>query len=112
MTGREALFEAILAGVADLRRRADLLDRINVFPVVDADTGTNMLRTAEALAEAVGRGEPDPSRDAYDLVGIVSQVEFSIGAKKCENLFFPQGMKVGGAQSVRYFFHFQRDGVL
>jgi hypothetical protein len=62
MTARRILFEAILAGIADLRRRADLLDRINVFPVVDADTGTNMLRTAEALADAIGRGEPDLSR--------------------------------------------------
>jgi hypothetical protein len=62
MTGREALFEALLAGVADLRRRADLLDRINVFPVVDADTGTNMLRTAEALERALERGGGDLSR--------------------------------------------------
>jgi DegV family protein with EDD domain len=62
MTVRDVLSGAILAGVADLRRRAGLLDRINVFPVVDADTGTNMLRTVEALADAFGRGDPDPSR--------------------------------------------------
>jgi len=62
MTGRTLLFEGLLAGIADLRRRADLLDRINVFPVVDADTGTNMLRTVESLADAVERADPDPSR--------------------------------------------------
>lgn len=61
MTARGLLGEAIRAGAADLGRRRALLDRINVFPVVDADTGANLCRTAEALAEAIRAGA-DPGR--------------------------------------------------
>ncbi len=53
--------EALVAGAADLSRRSALLDRINVFPVVDADTGTNMTRTVEAMSAAIRDGE-DVSR--------------------------------------------------
>jgi uncharacterized protein len=62
VTPREILHAAMLAGAADLRRRAALLDRINVFPVVDADTGANLCRTADALAEAIRGGDRDPGR--------------------------------------------------
>jgi uncharacterized protein len=36
------LDEGFIAGYACLSARADLLDRINVFPVADSDTGTNL----------------------------------------------------------------------
>jgi hypothetical protein len=62
VTPREILYEAMLAGAADLRRRAALLDRINVFPVVDADTGKNLCRTIDALAAAIGSRSPDVGR--------------------------------------------------
>jgi hypothetical protein len=56
MTPRALLFEAMLAGAADVKRRAALLDLINVFPVVDADTGANLGRTIDALAAAIAGG--------------------------------------------------------
>jgi DegV family protein with EDD domain len=62
VTPREILFEAMLAGAADLKRRAALLDRINVFPVVDADTGANLSRTIDALAVAIDTGAKDAGR--------------------------------------------------
>jgi len=36
------LNESFSAGYAWLSARADLLDRINVFPIADSDTGTNL----------------------------------------------------------------------
>ena len=49
------------AAVGDLVRHAEEINRLNVFPVADADTGTNMLFTMRAaLAEAdpvVGTGD-------------------------------------------------------
>ena len=51
-----ALREWAHAGVTDLIRHADEINALNVFPVADADTGTNMLFTMRAaLAEAESR---------------------------------------------------------
>lgn len=38
---------------AELRRQADEINALNVFPVADADTGTNMSLTMDAVARAV-----------------------------------------------------------
>lgn len=46
--------------VADLIRHTDEINRLNVFPVADADTGTNMLFTMRAAwAQADARGTVD-----------------------------------------------------
>ncbi len=44
---------ALRAASADLERRAGLLDRINVFPVVDADTGANLTATVRPMVRAL-----------------------------------------------------------
>ncbi|MCU0663067.1 MAG: DegV family EDD domain-containing protein [Myxococcota bacterium] len=59
MTHSDALIQSMLAGAADLLRIAPLLDRINVFPVADADTGTNLASTARCLI-AVLSETPSP----------------------------------------------------
>ncbi|MBW0115839.1 DAK2 domain-containing protein [Pseudonocardia abyssalis] len=46
------------AAVGSLERHRAEIDRINVFPVPDGDTGTNLLLTMRAALDAVGRGEP------------------------------------------------------
>jgi DegV family protein with EDD domain len=45
------LFLAVLAGGEAVIRDRAYLDRINVFPVPDADTGTNLASTMKAIAE-------------------------------------------------------------
>jgi len=48
-----------------LRRHRDQLNRLNVYPVPDGDTGTNMMLTVEAvLAEADGAARMDDLADA------------------------------------------------
>ncbi len=63
MTPREMLMKAFCAGAADLNRRSALLDRINVFPVVDADTGANMSQTLKAGVDAIESGARDIAAD-------------------------------------------------
>ncbi len=43
------------AATAALERHCDEVDRINVFPVPDGDTGTNLLLTMRAAVDAAGR---------------------------------------------------------
>jgi dihydroxyacetone kinase-like predicted kinase len=53
--------DAIRSAVANLERHVDEINALNVFPVPDGDTGTNMLATVRAAldeAEAVGRDAP------------------------------------------------------
>jgi DegV family protein with EDD domain len=47
------LLRAISAGVRQIFRRRDYLNKINVFPVPDGDTGTNMAFTFKSILEAV-----------------------------------------------------------
>ena len=59
-----ALTRAFAGGAEALRRQADAIDAINVFPVPDGDTGTNMLSTMRAAVEEVAR------TDAADAAGV------------------------------------------
>jgi DAK2 domain fusion protein YloV len=46
------------------------LDRINVFPVADADTGTNLALTVRAAAEALHRLPPTDSPERVEIVAM------------------------------------------
>ncbi len=70
MSPLEILKTAFLAGAADLERRAPLLNNINVFPVVDADTGTNMCQT---LLSTVGRFRAHQLEHFSDLTGATAR---------------------------------------
>jgi DAK2 domain fusion protein YloV len=55
------LLDAIRSAVANLENHVDEINALNVFPVPDGDTGTNMLATVRAAldaAEAVGPDAP------------------------------------------------------
>lgn len=45
--------------VAALVAERDAIDRINVFPVADGDTGTNLVQTMRAAVEALDAADPD-----------------------------------------------------
>lgn len=56
-----AFLDAIRSAVANLEVHVDEINALNVFPVPDGDTGTNMLATVRAAlesAEAAGRDAP------------------------------------------------------
>lgn len=49
-----AMEEAMHALASSLRSRCAEIDRLNVFPVADGDTGTNLLHTVDAVITALG----------------------------------------------------------
>ncbi len=51
----ERLVRVVGAARAALEARAGEIDDLNVFPVADGDTGTNMLITTVAVEQARGR---------------------------------------------------------
>jgi len=50
---------AVKAGIAHLFQRRDLLNKINVFPVPDGDTGTNLAFTFKTILDALNRKQPE-----------------------------------------------------
>ena len=49
--------------------RQEHLDKINVFPVPDGDTGTNLSMTMHAVLNAIGR---DPTKQAGRLLTLAA----------------------------------------
>lgn len=62
--------QALLAGIANVFRRRDRLNAINVFPVADSDTGTNLAFTLASVRRAIerqpGRSLPELLREVAD----------------------------------------------
>src|SRR5262249_11283548 len=49
------LARAVIAGARFVSDRAEALNKINVFPVPDGDTGTNVASTLSKVASGIGR---------------------------------------------------------
>lgn len=56
------LAQAVAAGIAHLFQRRDWLNRINVYPVPDGDTGTNLAFTFKTILDAL-KGQPQQRVD-------------------------------------------------
>ncbi|MFO7764552.1 MAG: DegV family protein [Wenzhouxiangellaceae bacterium] len=54
--GPEELQLALIAGIAHVQTRRDLINRINVFPVPDGDTGTNLIFTLNSVGQRLKAG--------------------------------------------------------
>src|SRR5438094_603592 len=67
--GGQDLKRALVAATAWLTRNADAINALNVFPVPDGDTGTNMALTMRA---AVTHVKDSPSHSAADIAAGVS----------------------------------------
>jgi DegV family protein with EDD domain len=62
------LSRALRAGIRHLFLNRDYINRINVFPVPDGDTGTNMAFTFKSILDALGnRADPDLD-EVVDLI--------------------------------------------
>jgi len=59
------LQQALLAGIANVFRRRDHINAINVFPVADSDTGTNLAFTLASVRRAI---EDQPGRSLPELL--------------------------------------------
>jgi DegV family protein with EDD domain len=47
----EALYYAFLSGVIQVRKQKNVLNKINVFPIADGDTGSNLISTMNTIIE-------------------------------------------------------------
>ncbi len=63
------LARAVAAGIAHLFQRRDLLNRINVFPVPDGDTGTNLAFTFKTILDAIKR---KPLQRVDELMSLIA----------------------------------------
>ncbi len=78
------LYYAVLAGGRAVIKDRAYLDRINVFPVPDSDTGTNMATTMRAIAE-----KATPSRSLKATLGSIADAAL-VGARGNSGLIFAQ----------------------
>ena len=61
----------LISGSRWLAKHSDLLDELNVYPVPDGDTGTNMSMTVKSLEKSLKKIKEDSSID--EIVGVVSE---------------------------------------
>ncbi len=55
-----ALLAALEAATARLEANVDEVNALNVYPVPDGDTGTNMLHTMRSALQYARKAEPEP----------------------------------------------------
>ena len=80
------LLDAMRSAVANLERHVDEINALNVFPVPDGDTGSNMLATVRAAldeAEATGRDAPADRIAAAASHGALMGARGNSGARSC-----------------------------
>ena len=63
---RDVAVRMLGAGAAWVARHREPLNRENVFPVPDGDTGTNLTLTLQAAVEAVGGSDADAPQVVWD----------------------------------------------
>ena len=63
MTSYPSAASVIASAVSTLKSRVDEVNRLNVFPVPDGDTGTNMYLTLESVLGDVAKLGPDATLD-------------------------------------------------
>jgi fatty acid kinase len=94
---------ALLAGwtraaTSALERHCAEIDRINVFPVPDGDTGTNLLLTMRSAADAVRRAVRENGRGVAAVAGALARGAF-VGARGNSGVILSQVLR-GLAEAV------------
>jgi DegV family protein with EDD domain len=89
------LLRALAAGIGNVFERREYLNRINVFPVPDGDTGTNMAFTFKTILEAT---ESSPDRRVDELMRHVADAALD-------------GARGNSGAIMAQYFHGFREGV-
>jgi DegV family protein with EDD domain len=89
------LLRALAAGIGNVFQRREYLNRINVFPVPDGDTGTNMAFSFKTILEAT---ETSPDRRVDELMDHVADAALD-------------GARGNSGAIMAQFFHGFREGV-
>lgn len=83
MTGKDLHF-AVLAGSKEIIKNKNSLNKINVFPVADGDTGSNLASTANSIIE-----ESIPHDSVIDTINSISDAAL-YGARGNSGIIFAQ----------------------
>ncbi|MDX6408727.1 MAG: fatty acid kinase [Gaiellaceae bacterium] len=96
MTDRERVQELAHGALASLERNRQRIDDLNVYPVPDGDTGTNLTMTARAVVEELDRTTTE------DRPGLVKEVTRAalMGARGNSGVILSQIIR-GAADSLR-----------
>src|SRR5665811_786582 len=78
------LFEALLSGLHRVQRKQDYLNRINVYPVPDGDTGTNIAATLSYSLETA-----EVSDSAGETMSSIADAAL-VGARGNSGIIFAQ----------------------
>jgi DAK2 domain fusion protein YloV len=78
--GGAGFLAAFRSAVASLEANVDEINSLNVFPVPDGDTGTNMLATVRAALDEAAKAGADPDADA-DRVAHAASFGALMGAR-------------------------------
>ena len=79
----EMLQKMFLAGAANLDAKKEFINELNVFPVPDGDTGTNMTLTIMSAAKEV------QALDKPDMVSMAKAISSGGGQEEIPVLSFP-----------------------
>jgi len=96
---REFLRQSVIAGARRVIAHRDHLDRINVFPVPDRDTGTNLALTMTAIVDGLKR--PLPSLAAVSSSIAMCALSGAQGNSGVIFAQFFQGLREGFSDSVQ-----------
>ncbi|MGC9974999.1 MAG: DegV family protein, partial [Gaiellaceae bacterium] len=88
------LFQALTSGLHRVQRKQDYLNRINVFPVPDGDTGTNLAATLSYALESA-----DVSESAGETMSSIADAAL-VGARGNSGIIFAQFLS-GMAEALR-----------
>ncbi len=88
------LFQALTSGLHRVQRKQDYLNRINVFPVPDGDTGTNLAVTLSYALESA-----DVSESAGETMSSIADAAL-VGARGNSGIIFAQFLS-GMAEALR-----------
>ncbi len=80
----KALYYSFLAGAQRIFENQQLLNKMNVFPVADADTGTNFASTMRSIVETI-----EPSHSVRDTAASIANAAL-IGARGNSGIIFAQ----------------------
>jgi hypothetical protein len=100
---RERVLELVRGGLAALEASRQRLDDLNVFPVPDGDTGTNLVLTVRAVVEALERSQAD---DRDSIAAEVTRASL-MGARGNSGVILSQAVR-GAADALRDSDHLGR----
>jgi uncharacterized protein len=78
------IYYAVIAGAREVTRNKTQINKINVFPVYDSDTGNNMAATFNYIVDTV-----DPSRHAFETIHSLADASLS-GARGNSGIIMAQ----------------------